>query len=169
METPHLGRMDETIKLTVNIKTEQDKIFANNDLKDEIEEETESDYPDVDVYVTREAKQVTQGGLIPSKYVDLVSEWKYVLVAVAGSLVCCCCCCLVWFIRRGRGKWHKSVVELNHTSKVINEVNANMETGDTQANGERNNASKTGTIKRCYQHAFEERKYRFHENTTWDG
>eukprot|EP01083_Nonionella_stella_P306440 1073317_1 len=131
--------VDDTITMTVKIKSDRENSLTNNDLKDEIEGETEDDYPDVNVHVSRDAKQVTQGGIIPAEYIDLLLELKYALAAVVGALVCCCCCCLVWFFKRS--KLHQSVLqkqleELNKQSKVINGVNANMETGDTQAHGE---------------------------------
>eukprot|EP01083_Nonionella_stella_P162571 533832_1 len=150
--------VDDTVLMTVKIKSDRENSLTNNDLKDEIEGETEDDYPDVNVHVSRDAKQVTQGGIIPAEYIDLLLELKYILAAVAGALVCCCCCCFVWFLRRS--KLHRSVLqqqleELNSRSQVINGVNAGMDTGDTQANGEAgsggtkangegNNAEETG-------------------------
>eukprot|EP01083_Nonionella_stella_P306444 1073324_1 len=131
--------VDDTVLMTVKIKSDREKILTDNDLKDEIEGETEGDYPDVNVKVTRDAKQVTQGGIIPSEYIDLLLELKYILAAVAGALVCCCCCCFVWFLRRSR--WQKQMLqqqlqELNNRSKQINAVNVGQQTNDTQANGE---------------------------------
>eukprot|EP01083_Nonionella_stella_P306443 1073323_1 len=131
--------VDDTVLMTVKIKSDREKILTDNDLKDEIEGETEGDYPDVNVKVTRDAKQVTQGGIIPSEYIDLLLELKYILAGVVVLFVCCCCGCFLWFLKRSKGQ--QSVLQqqmsvLNRNMRAINGSNANMKTGDTRATGE---------------------------------